>query len=600
MTLDRSPFALSISFFCIVGACSDDSENPADPGQDGPTILVPDRTLNANVTEDTTLSGFVRISGLLTVSAALVIEPGTWVQFERDSGLRMETGGGSLTCNGTEDEPVSISGIFSRRGSWEALVFASNESANTMMHCIISGGGAGSNLGFSGNDTASVIVEGGARLSIFRSSIGNSRGDGIVFRENAIIGGFGLNIFDDNGGSPVRISANNTGVLDVRTSYGTNNGDDFIEVTGTRVTDGQTWAVTPIPYKILERLVLQLRSTDALVVGPGVTLLMAENAGIRVESGALALRGATPARITVRGAFETPGYWDMISFASNSPGNVIQGAEIAHGGAASDFDFTGDVESSIRVEDGGLVRIEDSIIRDTEDAGITLEEGANLLSFMRNTFNNNGGPGLRVYPRHLVQLDEESVYGGVSGQENADPWIDVTSSSPNATALTVDGSGTWVATDVPYRFEKRADIQSSAAIDVDAGVTLWLAPQSGISVQGLLRLRGTADEQIEINRESDTAGNWDALVFEGSSQSSIDHTVIQHGGTSSDFGFSGDEDAMIIVREDALLGITNSAIRDSTEIGIFVRDDAVLRPDPITSEGNTFSGNTTNFLDGRL
>ncbi|MEO0461101.1 MAG: hypothetical protein AAF219_09665, partial [Myxococcota bacterium] len=94
MTLDRSPFALSISFFCIVGACGDDSENPADPGQDGPTILVPDRTLNANVTEDTTLSGFVRISGLLTVSAALVIEPGTWVQFERDSGLRMETGGG--------------------------------------------------------------------------------------------------------------------------------------------------------------------------------------------------------------------------------------------------------------------------------------------------------------------------------------------------------------------------------------------------------------------------------------------------------------------------------------------------------------------------
>ncbi len=178
MKINHSLSALAISIFCSIVACSGDNEEPS-----GPTSIVTS-TLESDVTEDTTLSGVVQVSGLRAVSAALAIEAGTLILFERNAGFLVDTGG-SLACNGTERKPVAIDGVTPMRGFWEAIVFRSNDSANILSHCLITHGGAGSSLAFSGNDTASVIVDSGAKLSISKSRIGRSRGDGILFRENA-------------------------------------------------------------------------------------------------------------------------------------------------------------------------------------------------------------------------------------------------------------------------------------------------------------------------------------------------------------------------------------------------------------------------------
>ncbi|MEL6195656.1 MAG: right-handed parallel beta-helix repeat-containing protein [Myxococcota bacterium] len=284
-----------ISVCLCFAACGDDAEDPIDPGSetpaeptdpggDGPATPGVTSTLDANVTEDTTLSGAVRVVGLRSVSAALVIEAGAVIEFDENAGLLMEAGGGSLACNGTEDEPVTLRGVSATPGFWEALVFDSNDSANVMTYCNVSHGGSGSSFGFSGNQTASIIVNGGARLDVSNSRVASSEGDGILFFDGAAIE-FASNAFADNGESPVRISANDAGALDNATDYGTSNGDNFIEVTGRRATEGQVWSVTTVPYKTLELLELDLDGSDALAVSPGGTLLMAENAGIAVNTG---------------------------------------------------------------------------------------------------------------------------------------------------------------------------------------------------------------------------------------------------------------------------------------------------------------------------
>ncbi|MEO1481451.1 MAG: hypothetical protein AAFU77_05045 [Myxococcota bacterium] len=552
--------------------------------------LVTSSTIEENITENTTLSGTIGVSGLIDVRADLVIQPGTTLVFEEDSGLRARNGEGSIACNGTAADPITLRGGSSTPGFWEALVFDSSDTANVMTYCNVRHGGSGSSFGFSGSQNASVIVTERGRLDISNSSVNESEGDGILFEDDADIV-FASNSFANNGESPVQISVNDAGALDNASDYGTDNGDNFIELTETLIEDLQTWSVTSVPYNVLEAVTIRLNGSEALTIAAGATLLMSELAGLRVEAGSLSMIGTETARITVRGEVENPGYWEMIRFDSNNPGNVIRFADVSHGGAGRDFGFTGNVESSVYVDDGGLLTLENSTISATKDAGLTMEEDAEFMSFANNTFNSNGGPGLRLYPAQLASIDSASTYGGAVGSENGEAWIDIADDSTIVREISVDVSGTWPATDVPYRFVDQPRIETSTTINVAAGVRILMTPEAGIRVFGTLNLNGTSSEPIVITRESDTSGAWGGIVLDDSSVSAIDFATIEGAGVD-DFSFNGGALANIIIRDNASLTIMNSVVQDAP-VGIFMRDDATITPDPpVSAGGNSISASS--------
>ncbi|MEO0461260.1 MAG: hypothetical protein AAF219_10485 [Myxococcota bacterium] len=109
--------------------------------------------------------------------------------------------------------------------------------------------------------------------------------------------------------------------------------------------------------------------------------MMVENAGIAVNTGSLTLDGTATDRITVRGEVETPGYWEMLNYRSNNPGNILRFADVSHGGSGASFGFSGNIESSVLVTNGGEVTTEDSTINESEDAGVTVQPTGEFGSF---------------------------------------------------------------------------------------------------------------------------------------------------------------------------------------------------------------------------
>ena len=303
----------------------------------------------------------------------------------------------------------------------------------------------------------------------------------------------------------------------------------------------------------------------------------------------------------MRGEVETPGDWEALGYRCDDPSNIIRWADISDGGSGSSFAFSGNKKAAVLVAGEGLLNISESTVNGSSDAGIELEANANLGRFFVNVFDNNGGPGMRVYPRHLVQLDSATTYGGRGGNENGDAWIDVTDGSTSQTTLNVDVSGTWKGTDVPYRFVKRAAILSSVQIDIDRGARFLMSPGSGISVDGTLNFNGASpDSGIVVTRESESAGSWEALVFQGGSSSTMRYTTVEYGGSGADFEFSGNGRANIFVRDNASFDILTSTIQNSAEIGLLLRDGAVVNPlNPVLSGANTFEGNAMNVKDER-
>ncbi|MEL6339990.1 MAG: right-handed parallel beta-helix repeat-containing protein [Myxococcota bacterium] len=60
-------------------------------------------------------------------------------------------------------------------------------------------------------------------------------------------------------------------------------------------------------------------------------------------------------------------------------------ADVWHGGSGASFGFSGNIESSVLVTSGGEVTIEDSTVKESEDAGLTVQPTGEFGSFARMT-----------------------------------------------------------------------------------------------------------------------------------------------------------------------------------------------------------------------
>lgn len=164
--------------------------------------------------------------------------------------------------------------------------------------------------------------------------------------------------------------------------------DPYIHVEPGPVTEGGAWRTLDLPLRMHGKHYIDLEDgADAIVLEPGQDLTFAEDAGLRVDSGGLRAIGTEEAPVTMTGVQERPGGWEALVVQSGSPDNLVEHARIAHGGAGEDFSFSGQTAALIVVRDGGMLKVVDTVLEDSADACVAVDEDSELDTSELETTN---------------------------------------------------------------------------------------------------------------------------------------------------------------------------------------------------------------------
>ena len=120
------------------------------------------------------------------IEKSITIEAGTILEFETGAGFVLGSPGvdciprtGSITAQGTANQPIIFRGATSGQGTWLGIGINSNSSANLFSYCQVSGGGASQMYNAGGQGNFVVHCEGSVRIE--NSTISDSGGWGIDF-----------------------------------------------------------------------------------------------------------------------------------------------------------------------------------------------------------------------------------------------------------------------------------------------------------------------------------------------------------------------------------------------------------------------------------
>lgn len=377
--------------------------NPDAQKDDGSCIFFPGGgitpetdTLKENINEDTVLgSRATNKNGIdyiichdLKVKSKLEIEPGVKVVFCSGTGIEVIEGG-SVEARGTSSDPVIFSG-----NQWNSIVIRSTSDDNILKYVEIKKGGYDDLSGFL-PVKANLLVSGfNAKLKLQHSIIEQSNGYGLVAEESTRLPEFSSNIFRNNDNAGLRITPAHIGTLDKNSDYQTGNGDDYIEITNSDLTEGQVWPGVNAPYHFEEPLDVE----SDLELSAGVTLQFGHASGLNVRpNGSLNAVGDAGQKIYLEGVTDSAGAWNGIKVMSGSRNNVLRFVEIKYGGGLKSNAF-----ASVWVEDNrerASLEIKDCVVRESYGWGLYVEDGATIdpstksrLKYVNEFSNNGSGP----------------------------------------------------------------------------------------------------------------------------------------------------------------------------------------------------------------
>ena len=212
------------------------------------------------------------------------------------------------------------------------------------------------------------------------------------------------------------------------------------------------------------------------------------------------------------------------------------------------------------------IEMERTSVEDFEGYALWASEDANLDVFESNQISG-GELAMYLHPDRAGELSGTSTISG-----NEDDRIHLVFSNTNR----VSTDATWKNLGVPYYVTDRFFI--AAPLDLDAGVTLEMAQDVGITVEpgGSLSANGTEDDPVTLRGATATAGFWRGLRFDSDeSANRMEHTFLQHTGSST---WTGDQesDAALYMADDTALTLINVEIGPGDGYGLHLRDGVNL------------------------
>ncbi len=258
----------------------------------------------------------------------VIIEPGTVIEFTTGSGLQVNDKG-SLSINGTANDPVTLTGVDKTPGSWKGLLFDSDDTKNSMTHTKVmyAGGGAFNSNG----DLGSVIVWAASTLTMSNCTVSNSAAYGLNASYTEAMVTLNNNTFTAND-MPAKIKAELLAIATGSNDY-TGNTKDFVllDFYTSTLNKATTWHKINVPFLAKGT---QLVSNAMLTIEAGVEVHMGTGTYIHIqEKGGIKAVGTASNPIIFRGENAVAGAWEGIgiSFTSN-PLNEIGYVKIMHAG----------------------------------------------------------------------------------------------------------------------------------------------------------------------------------------------------------------------------------------------------------------------------
>lgn len=326
---------------------------------------------------------------------AATIVPGTQLSMANDTEI-LVLSGGTLTADGTEEEPVEIRGITDESGTWTGVIFSDGSTGNTLRHVNISNAGAPNDGIFINR---SVHIRDGASVALEDVRIDKSQSQGVRVEIGGTLAAFERVAIETDVDAPLSLPIGQIDTIGDGNAFGTVSAEAHIELSvDSTVTDGRverllTLRDLGVPYLTrkpsLPDDLLVTGALGRLQVEAGVELRIGGGRALLVrDQGAVNATGTSASSVLFRGEDEGAGAFIGLVFESATQ-STLNFVTVQDGGAAFGTPQAAIVVGGLSTSPGNLL-LEDSRIVNSEAAGIGVATGGILVE-ARNAFEGNAG-----------------------------------------------------------------------------------------------------------------------------------------------------------------------------------------------------------------
>ncbi|WP_246859214.1 PKD domain-containing protein [Spirosoma sp. KCTC 42546] len=353
-------------------------------------------TINQNITVKTVLTDRIAnpdlpdyiVAKSVSVQSELTINPGVVIAFERDTRMDINDNGGLIIAKGTASQKIRFVGVEKTKGFWTGLMLYSGSNANVFEYVELLH--AGSRPLYSLIKAGMYVSGTKAQIAVKNSLFAETTGYGLYIQDGGIIREFAQNTFANNTESGLMLSADNVPQLDAASIFTSGNGRNVVEVMASSVKGADEVEWTPFTDKTPYRINGELTVTTGWWLNPGLTLEMARDAVIRVNTGGyMSARGTATAKITITGAERTAAFWRGIICYSTSAQNILENAIISNAGSVA---IVSGKKTNIAIYGtGATMAIKNTRISGSGGYGLFVSYGSSVNAdvMTANTFESN-------------------------------------------------------------------------------------------------------------------------------------------------------------------------------------------------------------------
>ncbi|MGB3617385.1 MAG: hypothetical protein WBA12_04650 [Catalinimonas sp.] len=337
--------------------------------------------ISGNISDDVVLPKInipYLMSGIVGIGAGLTIEAGAEIAMVTNAGIRVDSDG-SLSIEGTSDDPVVIRGAEATSGYWRGIYLNSNSGRNRINYARISDAGSDR---VACCDAAATLYLSSGRATVTNSTFSNGKSFGITATREFEFVEYANNTVTTHDEYPLNISLARVDELDgLGSNYGGND-KDFINVVAATLNDEVTWQETDVPYRFTGVGNIEAR----MDFDPGVEVVFSVNAGMGIYgTGILNAVGTSDKKIIFRGEEDEVGQWRGLDFNSNSGNNELTHVNISNAGSERVFCCSSPAAVFVR---GGRLKITQTRIAKTKNCALRIGSSADVdrsdLSFSGN------------------------------------------------------------------------------------------------------------------------------------------------------------------------------------------------------------------------
>ena len=523
--------------------------------------ITTDLTLE-NIIEDPTQIDYL-VTGNVTASAMLTIEPGVVIHFQENTMLTIDQAG-SIKAEGTESDSIIFTSVNEDGGIlWKGIFIGSGSSQNIIKYAKVMFAGNEA-MNFTGDDfKAGIGVNSGGNIRVENSTLMFNDGYGLYVDENE--GHINTFINNDVSDNMVGVGtwADEVDDLDNTTTF-SNNSQAAVEIMASSFseTNEATWNVLAdgASYNISGTI----NVNGTLTIAPGANFEMDEDVIINVY-GAFIANGTDVSPINFTTSDDALGLlWKGIYVNSADGRNILNHVNISYAGN-SIMNFSGaDFSAGLGIDASGKISITNSTFSNNEGYGVYSEEsGGQIATFEANTFSSND-VGVGVSANEADALDGATIF---SNNQSAAVEIFGTTYEDSRTS-------TWKALNGSAAYRVTGNVDIDGALTIDPGVTMEFDEDVLVRVYGSLTAEGTASEHITFTTSNLNGGlYWKGIhIISSTTLNSFDYVDLSYAGQSA-MNFSGaDFAAGIGVDANGRVSVTNSSITECKNYGLYIEE----------------------------